>query len=373
MFRKRLPEPPVPHELASSLGRRLGAEIVAWGPAFSYWHGVVLPYHASYQKTSREAHERFCNGVLVVTKDRRVAFIAESEADVTVLDIAIDWIEQLTVDGGPLPPDLHPAIPPPLGRPTLTLWIRPAAQRTSQPFPGGPTLSQFGLDTEACLAFAIVEASSRPVVEAITSRQQQPVQPEEAMDDLLDEMCLNCMSYVPLGDRFCAKCGTPAQNQALVDAATVEHQPSQDPSDVLVAHVPEEDAVRQVTLECLLDYQGGGIAGSSARSSLLQAVPSPDEQQMISEVAFTCVEAFEQGASSAEQITELLSSTAEQVFAPYVSSASLAFRGLVAATSAAFAATVNQRGLDEAVMVMLMGCTLLQKSHGWTSLREQGR
>ena len=373
MFRKRQPDAPTPHELAGSLGRRLGSEVVAWGPAFSYWHGIVLPHHASYRKTSREAHERFCNGVLIVTADRRVGFIAESEADVTVLDIAIDWIDQLSIESGPLPAELQPAIPPPLGRPTLTLWIREAPQRTSQPFPGGPTLSQFGLDTEACLAFAVVEASSRSLVEAIQSRQQQPAPQEEVMDDLLDEMCLNCMAYVPLGDRFCAKCGTPAQNQALVDAATNHQEPAPHPADALVAHAPEEEALRQVTLECLLDYQGGGIAGSPTRSAFLQAVPSHGEQETISEVAFACVEAFESGAKSTDQIAGLLTSTAERVFAPHVSSASLTFRGLVAATSQAFVATADQKGLDEAVMVMLMGCTLLQKAHGWTSLREQGR
>ena len=193
------------------------------------------------------------------------------------------------------------------------------------------------------------------------------------MDDLLDEMCLNCMAYVPLGDRFCASCGTPAQNQGLVDAFHAQQESFADPSDVLVAHVPNEEALKQVTLECLLDYQGGGIAGSASRTALLQSVPSPDEQQSISEVAFACVEAFDQGTRDPQDIANILAAAAERSYAPHVSSASLAFRGLVTATSNAFVTTAHGRGIEDALTVMLMGCTLLQKAHGWTSLREQGR
>lgn len=193
------------------------------------------------------------------------------------------------------------------------------------------------------------------------------------MDDLLDEMCLNCMAYVPLGDRFCASCGTPAQNQGLVDAFHAQESSPLDPSDILVAHVPAEEALKQVTLECLLDYQGGGLTGSPTRTSLLQSVPSPDEQQLISEVAFSCVEAFDHGVRDPQDVARVLATAAERSFAPFVSSASLAFRGLVAATSNAFVSTANGRSFEEALTVMLMGCTLLQKAHGWTSLREQGR
>lgn len=193
------------------------------------------------------------------------------------------------------------------------------------------------------------------------------------MDDLFDDMCLNCMAYVPLGDRFCASCGTPAQNQGLVDAFHAQASSPSDPSDILVAHIPAEEALKQVTLECLLDYQGGGLAGSSARSVLLQSVPSPTEQQLISEVAFACIEAFDQGVQDPQEIARVLTTAAERSFAPYVSSASLAFRGLVTATSDAFVSTAYGSGLEEAMTVMLMGCTLLQKAHSWTSLREQGR
>lgn len=218
MFRKQLPPTPDPHELALALTRRLRTEIAAWGPAFSYWHGVVLPYHASFKKTSREAHERFCNGSLIVTTDARVGFVAQSQADVTILDIAVEWIDAMTLESGPLPPELRPAIPPPLGRPTLTLWLKRATTTTSQPFPGGPTFTNFGIGNEACVAFAVAEASSRPIVEAIERHISTEIADGSSSGfDILDEMCLKCMSHVPLEDNFCAKCGTPAPHAHLRD------------------------------------------------------------------------------------------------------------------------------------------------------------
>ena len=146
-----------------------------------------------------------------------------------------------------------------------------------------------------------------------------------------------------------------------------------DPSDILVAHAPEHGALRTVTLELLLDYQGGGLSGSAARSDWLRSVPTPHEQELIGQVAGLSLEAFITGATSPESLRGAISRDAADLFAPHVSPASLAFRGLAATSAAAFVSTVQRSSMDEAAMVLLMGCTLLQKANGWSALREQGK
>lgn len=378
MFRKRLPPVPSHHELALSLARQLGTGITTWGPAFSYWHGVVLPYQADYRRTPREAHERFCNGVLIVTTDDRLAFIAESEDEVTVLDIALDWISDLEVQPGPLPERLQPVVSAPYGRPTLTIWLTATATRTSQPFPGGPLFSQFHPGSETAIAFAVAQASMASLSDACAKHLKIPettTAGDDTMSDFLDDMCIACMAYVPLGDRFCASCGAPAPHAHLLDEfeASEDPSPELDPSDVLVAHVTPHEALRSVTLELLLDYQGGGLGGSQARSEWLQHVPIPADQEVIRLVAEQSLGAFDAGATSVEALSEAIANSATARFAPHVSPASLAFRGLAETTAAAFLATVRRDSLDQAAMILLMGCTLLQKAHGWSSLREQGR
>ncbi|MDA2974002.1 MAG: hypothetical protein O2986_05570 [Actinomycetota bacterium] len=144
-----------------------------------------------------------------------------------------------------------------------------------------------------------------------------------------------------------------------------------DPSDIIIASASER-AMRESQIgDLILDYQGGGIAGSAAALAYMRSAPTEDEIERAKEITRSVLELLTEVGAVFNLLNPLLIVKTLEVLGREGQDLSSTEYGVLEATATAVCHLAGRRDatMDDVMRVVVVGTTLGVRTATWESLR----